>query len=145
MPAERLRLSNFKQSAAPMSAATQADEEFEMDLTSETELEADQRSSGRQQTSSSLVGTIEFRSETIAVRIDDLSVGGVGVSMPTNLPLRAECKLTIQLAVCGSDYELTMKCRVSHCDALNSKTYEAGLQFIDMDPGTRDTLLLLVR
>jgi c-di-GMP-binding flagellar brake protein YcgR len=131
-----------------MSAAKQpssGDEEFEMDLTGEKELEPEQRSSERQQTSSSLVGTIEFRTETIAVRIDDLSIGGVGVSMPTNLPLRAECKLTIQLSVCGSDYELTMKCRVSHCDAVNSKTYEAGLQFIEMTPGTRDTLLLLVR
>jgi c-di-GMP-binding flagellar brake protein YcgR len=131
-----------------MSAASQPDpthEEFEMDLTSESELEPEKRSSERQQTSSSLAGTIEFRTETFAVRIDDLSVGGAGVSMPTNLPLRSECKLTIQLSVCGSDYELSMKCRVTHCDAINSKSYEAGLQFIEMAQGTRDTLLLLVR
>jgi c-di-GMP-binding flagellar brake protein YcgR len=129
----------------PAGQASPTDQEFEMDLTSETELEPDQRSHERREASSSLAGTIEFRDETFTVRIDDLSIGGAGVSMPTNLPLRTECKLTIQLSVCGSDYELAMKCRVSHCDAVNSKTYEAGLQFIEMTPGTRDTLLLLVR
>ena len=122
------------------------DGEFEIDLTGENELlPSEQRGEERQETSSSLAGSVEFRDKKIAVRIDDLSVGGVGVSMDSRLPLNEECKLTIQLSVCGSDYELEMKCRVRHCDAVNNKTYEAGLQFIDMTQGTRDTLLLLIR
>lgn len=131
-----------------MSAAKQPDSpdaEFELDLTGESKLLSEQRDAERQQTAASLIGTVEFRTEVIPVRIDDLSMGGVGVSMDTRLPEHQECKLTIQLSVCGSDYELTMKCRVRHCDAVNSKTYEAGLQFIDMTQGTRDTLLLLIR
>jgi c-di-GMP-binding flagellar brake protein YcgR len=129
-----------------MSAAKQPDShEFEIDLTGEAELISDQREAERQETAASLIGTVEFRTEVIPVRIDDLSIGGVGVSMDTRLPEHQECKLTIQLSVCGSDYELSMKCRVRHCDPVNNKTYEAGLQFIDMTPGTRDTLLLLIR
>jgi c-di-GMP-binding flagellar brake protein YcgR len=122
------------------------DGEFELDLTGENERQStEQRGTERQQSSSSLAGTVEFRDKKIAVRIDDLSVTGVGVSMDSRLPLNEECKLTIQLSVCGSDYELTMKSRVRHCDKVNNKTYEAGLQFIDMAQSTRDTLLLLVR
>ena len=132
-----------------MSAGKQGesfDGEFEVDLTGETELKpSDQRSMERASTSSSLHGSIEFRDKKVAVRIDDLSVGGAGVSGDTRLPLNEECRLTIQLSVCGSDYELAMKCRVRHSDKVNNKTYEAGLQFIDMTPGTRDTLLLLIR
>jgi len=132
-----------------MSAGKQSesfDGEFEVDLTGETELKpSDQRSMERASTSSSLHGSVEFRDKKVAVRIDDLSVGGAGVSGDTRLPLNEECRLTIQLSVCGSDYELTMKCRVRHSDKVNNKTYEAGLQFIDMTPGTRDTLLLLIR
>jgi hypothetical protein len=131
-----------------MSAAKQPDvpdAEFELDLTGEVEQLSDKRQSERQQTAASLIGTVEFRTEVIPVRIDDLSMTGVGISMDTRIPEHQECKLTIQLSVCGSDYELSMKCRVRHCDAVNSKTYEAGLQFIDMTSGTRDTLLLLIR
>lgn len=122
------------------------DDEFELDLTGEKEaVTVEQRSAGRQQTSSSLFGSVAFRDKQVSVRIDDLSVKGVGVSMDSRLPENEECQLTIKLTVCGSDYELTIKCRVRHCDKVNNKTYEAGLQFIDMAPGTRDTLLLLVR
>ena len=132
-----------------MSAAKQSDSseaEFDVDLTGEIEMKpADQRGAERHEASSSLLGSVEYRDKKIAVRIDDLSVKGVGLSMDSRLPLNEECKLTIQLSVCGSDYELQMKCRVRHCDAVNNKTYEAGLQFIDMTPGTRDTLLLLIR
>ena len=133
-----------------MSAAQQPDpfdNEFEIDLTGEIEAKpaSDQRQTPRQTASSSLQGMVECRDRKIAVRIDDLSVAGAGISMDSRLPENEECKLTIQLTVCGSDYELTMKSRVRHCDKVNNKTYEAGLQFIDMTPGTRDTLLLLVR
>ena len=135
-----------------MSAGKQGesfDGEFEIDLTGETEMKpSDQRNMDRAKTSSSsssLHGSIEFRDKKVAVRIDDLSVGGAGVSGDTRLPLNEECKMTIQLSVCGSDYELTMKCRVRHSDKVNNKTYEAGLQFIDMPQSTRDTLLLLIR
>lgn len=133
-----------------MSAGKQSesyDGEFEIDLTGETEVKpSDQRNMERAQTSSSsLHGSVEFRDKKVAVRIDDLSVGGAGISGDTRLPLNEECKLTIQLSVCGSDYELTMKCRVRHSDKVNNKTYEAGLQFIDMPQSTRDTLLLLIR
>jgi c-di-GMP-binding flagellar brake protein YcgR len=120
-------------------------DEFELDLTGEIEaLPNEQRSMSRQQASSSLQGTVECRNQQHAVRIDDLSVTGVGVTMENRLPLNEECQLTIQLAVCGMEYELSMKCRVRHCDALNSRSYHAGLQFIDMTQGTRDTLILLI-
>jgi PilZ domain len=132
-----------------MSAAKQSDSfdgEIEVDLSGQTEAKAnDQRGTDRREPSSSLVGTVEYRDKKVSVRIDDLSIKGVGVSMDSRLPLNEECKLTIQLSVCGSDYELTMKSRVRHCDAVNNKTYEAGLQFIDMSQSTRDTLLLLIR
>ena len=132
-----------------MSAGKKSDSfdgEFEINLTGENELQpTEQRGDERQATSSSLAGSVEFRDKKISVRIDDLSSGGVGISMDSRLPLNEECKLTIQLSVCGSDYELEMKCRVRHCDPINNKTYEAGLQFIDMTQGTRDTLLLLIR
>jgi c-di-GMP-binding flagellar brake protein YcgR len=132
-----------------MSAAKQSDSpdaEFDVDLTGEIQMKpSEQRGAERQEASSSLSGSVEYRDKKVSVRIDDLSIKGVGVSMDSRLPLNEECKLTIQLSVCGSDYELQMKCRVRHCDAVNNKTYEAGLQFIDMTPGTRDTLLLLIR
>ena len=123
------------------------DTEIEIDLTGEIEMKSDeQRRAERQPTSSSsLHGTVAYRDKKVAVRIDDLSVKGVGVTMDSRLPLNEECMLTIQLSVCGSDYELSMKSRVRHCDPINSKTYHAGLQFIDMSQGTRDTLLLLIR
>lgn len=124
------------------------DGEIEVDLTGEIEMSAtDKRASDRQQTSSSssMAGTVECRDKQFSVRIDDLSIKGVGVTMDSRLPLNEECKLTIQLEVCGCEYELAMKCRIRHCDAINSRTYHAGLQFIDMTQGTRDTLLLLIR
>ena len=122
------------------------DSEFEIDLTGENKaLPSEQRQADRAPTSSSLVGTVECRDRKVAVRIDDLSMGGVGISMDSRLPEHEECKLTLQLTVCGSDYELTMKCRIRHCDKISNTTYEAGLQFIEMTQGTRDTLLLLVR
>jgi len=135
--------------AIPMNAAKPQesnDAEIEIDLTGEIEISADeQRRAERQSTASSLQGTVAYRDKRVAVRIDDLSVKGVGVSMEQRLPLNEECTLTITLSVCGSDYELAMKSRVRHCDAINNKTYHAGLQFIDMSQGTRDTLLLLIR
>ena len=122
------------------------DTEIEIDLSGEIEMNADeQRRAERQSAASSMHGTVAYRDKTVAVRIDDLSVKGVGVSMEQRLPLNEECTLTITLSVCGSDYELAMKSRVRHCDAINNKTYHAGLQFIDMSQGTRDTLLLLIR
>jgi hypothetical protein len=122
------------------------DEEFEIELTEGADLGVnDQRKTDRQETSSSLAGTVECRDKKIAVRINDLSLTGVGINLESRLPLNEECTLTIQLSVCGSEYELTMKCRVRHCDAENNKTYHAGLQFIDMTQGTRDTLALLIR
>jgi hypothetical protein len=122
------------------------DDEFEIELTGENEFGlADQRAAERQQTASSLVGTVEWRDKTAPVRIHDLSLTGVGIGTESRLPLNEDCTLKIQLSVCGSDYELTIKCRVRHCDAENNKTYNAGLQFIDMTQGTRDTLALLIR
>jgi c-di-GMP-binding flagellar brake protein YcgR len=120
-------------------------DEFELDLTGEIEAPAtsEQRTAGRQQTSSSLAGTVDCRNQRHSVRIDDLSINGVGVTLDSRLPLNEECQLTIQLVVCGMDYELAMKCRVRHCEAVNSRSYHCGLQFIDMTQGTRDTLLLL--
>lgn len=132
----------------PVNKSESFESEIELDLTGEIDMNpTNKRASDRQptsSTSSSLNGTVECRNNTISVRIDDLSIKGVGVTMDSRLPLNEECKLSIQLAVCGSEYELTMKCRVRHCDAINSKTYHAGLQFIDMTQGTRDTLLLLI-
>lgn len=120
-------------------------DEFELDLTGEIDTGSiDKRATDRQQASSSLTGTVECRDQRHTVRIDDLSIQGVGVTLENRLPLTEECRLTIQLAVCGMDYELTMKCRVRHCDAINSRSHHAGLQFIDMTQGTRDTLLLLI-
>ena len=133
--------------AAKPNDSMDGDTEIEVDLTGEIDMRAsEQREAPREQTSSSsMFGTVEYRDKKVAVRIDDLSIGGVGVSMDSRLPEHEECKLTITLSVCGSDYELTMKCRTRHCDKVNSKTYEAGLQFIDMPQSTRDTLLLLIR
>jgi hypothetical protein len=115
----------------------------------EIDLELDrgdaQRTGGRQQTSSSLLGTVEYRSNKVSVRIDDLSIGGVGVTVQQRLPIGEDCRLVIHFSVCGSDYELEMKSRIRHCDALNSKTFHAGLQFVDMSQSTRDTLTLLIK
>lgn len=122
------------------------DEEFEFELGDDTELGlTDQRQAERQDTSSSLLGSIEYRDKKLAVRVNDLSPTGVGINTESRLPLNEECMLTLHLSVCGSDYELKMKCRVRHCDAENNKTYVAGLQFIDMTQSTRDTLMLLIR
>mgnify|MGYP001110229099 CR=1 FL=1 len=118
--------------------------EVEIDLTGETLLQTEeQRRAVRHETASSLIGTVEFRDKRLPVRINDLSLSGAGVTLDSRLPFNQECKLTIQLSVCGSDYELAIQCRVRHCDAVNSKTYHAGLQFIDMPQSTRDTLSLL--
>ena len=121
-------------------------DEFELDLTGEIDMEAkDKRGADRLATSSSLAGIVECRNQQHSVRIDDLSLKGVGVTLESRLPLNEECRLTIQLAVCGMDYELSMKCRIRHCDAINNKTCHAGLMFIEMTPGTRETLELLIR
>lgn len=122
------------------------EEEFEIDLTDDAILApVDQRNEQRQDTSSSLLGAVAYRDKHVSVRIHDLSLTGAGIRLESRLPLNEECMLTLQLTVCGSDYELEMKCRVRHCDAENNKTYLAGLQFIDMSPGTRETLALLIR
>ena len=122
------------------------DDEFEIELTDDADLGTiDQRKADRQETASSLLGSVEYRDKKVAVRINDLSPTGVGISMESRLPLNEECMLTLHMSVCGSDYELKMKCRVRHCDAENNKTYQAGLQFIDMAQATRDTLTLLIR
>jgi hypothetical protein len=122
------------------------EEEFEIDLTDDAAPAApDQRKELRQETSSSLRGTVEYRDKALAVRIIDLSLQGAGINADSRLPLNEECVLTLHMTVCGADYELKMKSRVRHCDAENNKTYSAGLQFIDMSPGTRDTLALLIR
>jgi hypothetical protein len=133
-----------------MSAANQPepfDEEFEIDLSgaSEATPPKEQRSAERQEPDSSLIGKILFRDKEARVRIDDLSINGAGVTLESRLPLNEECTLFIQLAVCGSEYELTMKCRVRHCDAATSRTYQAGLQFTQMPESTRDILKLLIR
>ncbi|HEY8540559.1 MAG TPA: PilZ domain-containing protein [Steroidobacteraceae bacterium] len=118
--------------------------EVEIDLTGEAAVETpEQRRSSRHETASSLIGTVEFRDKRLSVRITDLSLSGAGITLDSRLPFNQECKLTIRLSVCGSDYELTMQCRVRYCDAVNSTTYHAGLQFVDMPQSTRDTLSLL--
>lgn len=123
-----------------------SDEEFEFELGDDTDLGlTDQRKAERQDTSSSLAGSVEYRDKKLTVRVNDLSPTGAGISMESRLPLNEECMLTLHMSVCGSDYELKMKCRVRHCDAENNKTYQAGLQFIDMAQSTRETLLLLIR
>jgi c-di-GMP-binding flagellar brake protein YcgR len=129
-----------------MSSPTPFEEEFEIDLTDDDAPGApDQRKEPRQEASSSLRGTLEYRDKMLAVRVTDLSLQGAGVNARSRLPLGAECVLTLHMTVCGADYELKMKSRVRHCDAENNKTYSAGLQFIDMSPDTRDTLALLIR
>lgn len=121
-------------------------EEFEFDLTDETDLGVtDQRQAERQETAASLLGTVEYRDKKLAVRINDLSPTGAGIGTESRLPLNEDCVLTLLMSVCGSDYELKMKCRVRHCEAENNKTYSAGLQFVEMTQATRDTLMLLIR
>ncbi len=123
-----------------------ADDEFEFELTEDVDLgPAEQRQGMRQETSASLLGTVAYRDKTLAVRISDLSPTGAGISAETRLPLNEECMLTLHMSVCGSDYALEMKCRVRYCEAENHRTYQSGLQFIDMTQGTRDTLMLLIR
>ena len=129
-----------------MNAGTKPDavdaDEFDIEL---DRVDEGQRASTRQQPSSSLLGTVEYRNNKVAVRIDDLSIGGVGVMTQARLPIGEDCRLVIQLSVCGSDYELEMKSRVRHCEPLTSKTFHAGLQFIEMSQATRDTLTLLIK
>ena len=70
---------------------------------------------------------------------------GVGVTTTTRLPIGDDCRLLIQLSVCGSDYELEIKSRIRHCEPLNSKSFHGGLQFVDMSESTRETLKLLIK
>lgn len=120
--------------------------ELEIDLTEGGELQRpEQRKTERQDTSaSSMTGTVEFRDKRLPVRIEDLSLGGVGIALASRMPLNEECTLCIQLSVCGSDYELTMRCRVRHCESVGRSGYQAGLRFIQMSDATRDTLKLLL-
>jgi hypothetical protein len=123
--------------------AAHVDDEFEIDLAQGGQ---EQRASGRRPTTgSSLVGTLEYRTNKIEVRIEDLSLKGVGVTTAMRIPDGEECRLTLTLSACGSDYELMIKSRVRYCDVLNSRAYHAGLMFVDMSPQTRDTLKLLIR
>jgi len=105
----------------------------------------EKRADSREEPASSLVGTLTYRNQTLPVRISDLSMGGVGVTTDTGLATGEDCELVIQLSVCGSDYELQIRSRICHCEPLNSRSWHAGLQFIDMSQSTRDTLKLLVR
>lgn len=116
--------------------------EIELELEREP---AERRMVARDEPSSSLTGTLEYRGSKTPVRIDDLSLGGVGVTAQTALRIGEECQLVIQLSVCGSDYELQIRSRIRHCEPLTSRAYHAGLQFIDMSQSTRDTLKLLIR
>jgi hypothetical protein len=123
----------------PSNPAT--DDEFEIDLDG-VKAKDNLRASARQQTS--LVGTVDFGKGKMPVRIDDLSTEGVGVNTSMRLPEGHDLKLTIQLSVCGSDYELEIKSRVRYSNAIPGNSYESGLRFIEMSPQTRDTLILLV-
>lgn len=116
----------------------------DIDLQLETEA-VEKRADPREEPSSSLVGTLTYRNQTLPVRISDLSMGGVSVTTDTGLPIGEDCELVIQLSVCGSDYELQIRSRICHSEPLTSRSYHAGLQFIDMNQSTRDTLKLLVR
>jgi hypothetical protein len=117
------------------------DSEFEIDLDGVKDKD-NMRASSRQETS--LKGVVDFGKGKMPVRIDDLSVEGAGVTTATRLPEGQDLKLTIQLSVCGSDYELEIKSRVRYSNSIPGGSYESGLRFFEMSPQTRDTLTLLV-
>jgi hypothetical protein len=66
----------------------------------------------------------------------DLSRGGMGLQVHTNVPIGTEIKVTLPLEVCGERRTLVIMGNVCYCKKQSEQHYRIGLQFVHMDDDT---------
>ncbi len=70
----------------------------------------------------------------------DLSSTGVGLYSPRQLQADQDCRLTIDLSVCGEDLELKLLARVCYCTEKAKGRFRAGMRFIGIEPSAAKLL-----
>jgi hypothetical protein len=100
--------------------------EIEFDPIKETRREAPR-------TTATLMGAVKLSTgQVINVRSVDVSSSGIGLLSLMKLEVGEECTAYIDLAACGSEFQVELVGRVVYCRALPLGGYRAGLQFIHM-------------
>lgn len=128
-------------SAAPMAEYAFDEDEIEIDI---DVAQSNRRVAKR--VSLTLAGRVELADGAIVdVRSVDLSSTGIGVTSMAELAQGQQCKVSIDMSVCGADFKLEMNGRVCYCRKSSAGGYRSGLQFVQMTKETRialDSLLL---
>lgn len=70
----------------------------------------------------------------------DLSKTGVGLFSPRQLQSDQDCRLTIELSVCGETLELKLLGRVCYCTEQTKSRYRTGMRFVGMESGAAKLL-----
>jgi c-di-GMP-binding flagellar brake protein YcgR len=70
----------------------------------------------------------------------DLSRTGIGLYSPRLLHADQDCKLLIDLSVCGEKLELRLLGRVCYCTEQSQGRYRAGMRFIGIEAGAAKLL-----
>jgi hypothetical protein len=74
----------------------------------------------------------------------DLSKMGVGLYSPRQLQTDQDCRLTIELSVCGENLELRLLGRVCYCSEQAKGRFRTGMRFVGMEAGTAKLLSQLL-
>lgn len=74
----------------------------------------------------------------------DLSRTGVGLYSPRQLQTDQDCRLTIELSVCGENLELRLLGRVCYCSEQAKSRFRTGMRFVGMEVGTAKLLSQLL-
>ncbi len=121
-------------------AAPMAEYAFDED---EVEIDVDVAQSNRRRAtriSLALAGKVEIEGTVVEVRSVDLSDSGIGVTSMAELRPGQQCKVSIDMSVCGSDFKLEMNGRVCYCRKSSMDGFRSGLQFVQMTQETRTAL-----
>ena len=74
----------------------------------------------------------------------DLSKTGVALYAPRQLQADQDCRLTIELSVCGEELELRLLGRVCYCTEQATGRFRTGMRFVGMESGTAKLLSQLL-
>jgi len=83
-------------------------------------------------------------STVLAGQTVDLSHTGIGLYSPQLLLTDQDCKLTIDLSVCGEELVLRLLGRVCYCTEQSKGRYRAGMRFIGIESGAAKLLSQLL-
>jgi PilZ domain len=110
-----------------------------VELTKEDERRVDRRKIVRLNADVRLPDSKSLESHTI-----DLSRRGIGLLTSVKLEHGQDCKLLIDLSVCGTPMALRLIGRVCYC-APSGDNFRVGLQFVQMDDDTARLLTDLLK